>query len=128
MCETVQHAHLGIADSGTRITCLQHSVYLPIALDIIERIGLFCAGPETCGIHCLEFIQSFIEKRKCGESEIVAITAGEGNAVWDVMAKGAWSRELVEMTLETCPFNVSYNFHANCATSDNAHSASGQTG
>ena len=106
--QTAREMHIPLfAGSSALITGPKHDLYLPPSPDIVESIGLFYVGAETYGIHSLEFVQSLIEKRKGGESGILAITAYEGDAVWDAMANGAWSRELFDATLAACPFKAS---------------------
>jgi hypothetical protein len=105
------------AGSSIPITGPKHDLFLPNSPDIVESLGLFYVGAETYGIHSMEFVQSLIERRKGGESGIVAMTAWEGDAVWDALENGAWSRELFDATLEACPFKAAGDLRENCTKS-----------
>ncbi len=106
------------AGSSLPITGPKHPIYLPPAPDLVESLGLFYVGAESYGIHSMEFVQSLIENRHGGESGIAAITAFEGQAVWDALDNGAWSQSLFEATLAACPFKKPGDYRANCAASD----------
>jgi hypothetical protein len=105
------------AGSSIPITGPKHDLYLPASADIVESLGLFYVGAETYGIHSMEFVQSLIERRKGGESGIVALTTYEGDSVWEALANGAWSRDLFDATLAACPFKDAGDCRENCAKS-----------
>lgn len=118
MVQTAQAMAIPLfAGSSIPTTGPKHALYLPDSPDITESLGLFYVGAETYGIHSMEFVQSLIERRKDGESGIVAMTAWEGDAVWDALGNGAWSRELFNATLEACPFKAAGDLRENCAAS-----------
>ena len=56
-------------------------------------IGIGYGGIESYGFHALETLQCMIERRKGGESGVVAVQCLEGDAVWKA---AGWSRELAE--------------------------------
>jgi hypothetical protein len=108
------------AGSSIPITGPKHDLFLPATPDIAESLGLFYVGAETYGIHSMEFVQSLIEQRAGGEQGIVAMTAFEGEAVWEALANGAWSRALFEATLAACPHKQAGDYRENCAKSSTA--------
>ncbi len=71
-----------------------------IARGIMEEyVGIFYCGAEVYGFHSLELMQSLIETRRGGEAGIVAITAYQGDEVWQAMDRGVWSRSLFDAAL-----------------------------
>ncbi|MBT3604640.1 MAG: hypothetical protein HN521_16400, partial [Candidatus Latescibacteria bacterium] len=50
-------------------------------------------GLDSYGFHALEALQCMVERRKGGETGIVAVQCLEGQAVWD---SDAWDRELFD--------------------------------
>ena len=85
--------------------------------DIPESMGLFFTGAETYGIHSMEYVQSIIETRRGGESGIAAITAYQGDGVWQAMGTGRWSQDLFEATLAACPSRKAGDYRQNCQAS-----------
>ena len=77
-------------------------------------MGLFYLHPEVYGIHSIEYLQSIIEGRKGGESGIMSITAYTGDAVWEAMDKGLWSRDLFAFTLATAITAREGDYRQNC--------------
>ncbi len=116
--QTARELHIPLfAGSSVPITGPKHDLYLPPSPEIVESLGLFYVGAETYGIHSMEFVQSLIERRKGGEHGIVAMTTYAGDAVWDAMANGAWSRDLFDATLAACPFKKPGDYRGHCAAS-----------
>jgi hypothetical protein len=118
MVQTAQSMGVPLfAGSSIPITGPKHDLYLPASPDIVESLGLFYVGAEVYGIHSLEFVQSLIERRKGGEQGIVAMTTYEGEAVWNALENGAWSRELFDATLAACPHKKAGDYREHCAAS-----------
>jgi hypothetical protein len=101
--------------SSIPITGVPHPLDVAPAAAIAESLGLFYVGTEVYGIHSLEFVQSLIERRAGGESGIAALTVFNGDAVWDAMARGAWSQALFDETLAAYPKKRPGDYRANIA-------------
>jgi hypothetical protein len=82
-----------------------------------EGVALFYVGPEVYGFHSLEGMQSFFEHSTGGNSGIAAIRAFSGDAVWEAMDNGAWSRTLFDAALAACPSAQPGPVRTNCAGS-----------
>jgi hypothetical protein len=61
------------------------------------------SGLEIYGIHALEAHQAMIERRRGGESGIVAVQALQGDAIHRAAAAGKWPVDLFETALATLP-------------------------
>ena len=51
-------------------------------------------GLDAYGFHALELLQCMVERRRNGETGIVAVQCLEGQEVWEAEKQGLWSREL----------------------------------
>lgn len=71
---------------------LEHTLDTPLD----TAIGIGYGGVESYGFHALETLQCMIERRKGGESGVVAIQCLEGDAVWKAAESGKWSLPLAE--------------------------------
>lgn len=75
---------------------------LSTGAELTEGVAVFYGGAEVYGFHSLEAMQAFVETRAGGERGIQAITTYRGDAVWEAMAQGAWSRDLFDAALAAC--------------------------
>lgn len=60
-------------------------------------------GLEVYGFHALEIHQAMIERRRGGESGIVAVQALQGEAIYRSAQAGHWNPELLRLALATLP-------------------------
>lgn len=77
---------------GWRQPFLEHDLDTPLD----SAIGIGYGGVESYGFHALETLQCMIERRKGGESGVVAVQCLEGDSVWKAAEKGKWSMTLAE--------------------------------
>ena len=75
---------------------LEHALESPIE----EALMISYGGIESYGYHGFEAMQSMVERRRGGETGIVAVQCLEGDAAWRAGDGGQWSRELAEAALE----------------------------
>ncbi len=72
----------------------------------IELEAALAVGPgsfESYGFHNLELMQSFVEKRRGGETGVKAVQALNGEAAWEGARKGEWPAELIPAAVATLP-------------------------
>lgn len=72
----------------------------PLGVDLEEALAIGYGGVEAYGFHALETLQCMIERRRGGESGVVAVTCLEGPAVWQAAKQGRWSRDLLDAVLK----------------------------
>ena len=77
---------------GWRQPFLEHDLDTPLD----SAVGIGYGGVESYGFHALETLQCMIERRKGGESGVVAVQCLEGDAVWDAAENGEWPMTLAE--------------------------------
>ncbi|MFA6110520.1 MAG: hypothetical protein WDA75_17290 [Candidatus Latescibacterota bacterium] len=71
---------------------LEHESEAPIE----SAMALGFGGIEAYGYHTLETLQCMIERRRGGESGVVAVQCLEDDEVWRSRDRGEWSGELAE--------------------------------
>jgi hypothetical protein len=76
---------------------LEHELGTPIS----EALAIGYSGLDVYGFHALETLQCMIERRRGGESGVVAVTCLEGDAVWEAARAGLWSSDLAEAAWST---------------------------
>ncbi|MBX3000778.1 MAG: hypothetical protein KF893_19815 [Caldilineaceae bacterium] len=82
---------------GWRRPWLEHELGAPIS----EALAIGYSGLDVYGFHTLETLQCMIERRRGGESGVVAVTCLEGDAVWDAARAGLWPLDLAEAAWST---------------------------
>ena len=68
-------------------------------LPIEEALAVGYGGIEAYGFHALETLQCMVERRRGGETGVRAVQALRGDAVWEAMEAGRFSKELLESAL-----------------------------
>ena len=66
------------------------SVEMPLGAEVQEALCVATGAPDGYDIHALEVIQCMVERRRGGETGVVAIQALRGDAVWKAMQAGSW--------------------------------------
>jgi hypothetical protein len=72
-----------------------------IALDGALAVGF--SGVEVYGFHTLELLQTFVERRRGGETGVRAVQCLSGPAAWDAAEKGLWHHELLLEAIRHTP-------------------------
>ena len=60
-------------------------------------------GVDYAAYHTLEALQTFVERRKGGETGVRAVQLLEGDAAWKAASQGGWSPELLAAAIGTVP-------------------------
>jgi hypothetical protein len=81
-----------MAGSSVPVTSRLPPIDLPQDAEIEEAMCVGTGGPDSYDIHCLEGVQAMVERRKGGETGVVAMQAVRGEAFWDAMRAGSWER------------------------------------
>jgi hypothetical protein len=93
-----------LAGSSLPVTWRMPAIDLPYGTEVEEVLGIAMGGVDSYDFHALEMIQCMAERRRGGETGVVALQALRGAAVWKAMQagswdKGGWSPELWEACL-----------------------------
>jgi hypothetical protein len=71
--------------------------------EVEAAVAVGYGGLESYGFHAIEMLQSLIERRAGGEAGVTAVTAAQGDAIWQAERDGRWSRKLLAAALATMP-------------------------
>ncbi len=70
-------------------------------------------GPlEGYGFHALEAMQCLVERRAGGEVGVAAVTCLQGEAMWQALDKGRWSKPLLETAMALVPAHAKADVRA----------------
>ena len=67
------------------------SIEMPYGADVEEMLGIAMGGIDSYDFHALEVIQCMAERRRGGETGVIAMQALRGDAVWKAMDAGSWA-------------------------------------
>jgi hypothetical protein len=79
-----------LAGSSLPVTWRMPSIDLPYGATVEEVLCVAYGGVDSYDFHALETIQCMVERRRGGETGVVAIQALRGDAVWRALAAGDW--------------------------------------
>ena len=79
-----------LAGSSLPVTWRMPAADLPHGAEVEEMICVAMGSVDSYDFHALEVIQCMAERRKGGETGVVALQALRGDAVWDALAAGSW--------------------------------------
>ncbi|MDA0833496.1 MAG: hypothetical protein O2955_18755 [Planctomycetota bacterium] len=92
------------AGSSLPVTWRMPSIDMPYGAEVEEMLCVAIGGVDSYDFHALEVIQCMAERRKGGETGVVAVQALRGDAVWKGMDTenwddGGWDPQLFEACL-----------------------------
>ncbi|MGE0761207.1 MAG: hypothetical protein AB7O38_29615 [Pirellulaceae bacterium] len=79
------------AGSSLPVTWRMPAVEMPDGADVEELMCVAMGGIDSYDFHALEVIQCMAERRRGGETGVVAMHALRGDSVWKAMDTGSWS-------------------------------------
>ena len=87
--------------AGSSVPLAQRRPPLELAdnVEMTEAVSIHGGPIESYDFHALEVLQSFVEKRRGGETGIRDIQLIEGEAVWEAGKKGLWNYELAQAAM-----------------------------
>jgi hypothetical protein len=74
-----------LAGSSLPVTHRMPALDLPYGAEVTEALCLAIGGVDIYDFHALECLQSFIERRRGGETGVAAIQALRGEAAWNAL-------------------------------------------
>jgi len=80
-----------LAGSSLPVTWRLPAIELPYGANVQEVLCVAMGGVDSYDFHALEVIQCMAERRRGGETGVVALQALRGDAVWRALDAGDWS-------------------------------------
>jgi len=68
------------------------SIEMPANAPVVEMMSVSIGSMDSYDFHALEAIQCMAERRQGGETGVTAVQGLQGDAVWQAMAAGDWSK------------------------------------
>jgi hypothetical protein len=91
MVDTSRSMKFGFcAGSSLPVTWRMPSIDMPLGAEVEEIVCLAMGGLDSYDFHALEVVQCMAERRKGGETGVVAMQALRGDAVWKALEAGTW--------------------------------------
>jgi len=79
------------AGSSLPVTWRMPAIEMPYGAEVEELLGISTGSIDSYDFHALEMIQCMAERRRGGETGVVAMQALRGDAVWKSMEAGNWA-------------------------------------
>jgi hypothetical protein len=79
-----------LAGSSLPVTWRMPAIDLPYGAEVEELLCVALGSVDSYDFHALETIQCMAERRKGGETGVVALQALHGDSVWKAMGAGSW--------------------------------------
>jgi len=80
-----------LAGSSLPVTWRMPAVEMPAGAVLREVMGVAMGAVDSYDFHALEVIQCMAERRRGGETGVVALQALRGDSVWHAMDTGSWA-------------------------------------
>jgi hypothetical protein len=80
-----------LAGSSLPVTWRMPSLEMPYGANLQEMMCIAIGGVDSYDFHALEVMQCMAERRRGGETGVVAMQAWRGDPVWRALAAGSWS-------------------------------------
>lgn len=92
-----------MAGSSLPVAFRAPSIEMPVGAEIEEAMCIAVGGVDSYDFHALETLQCMVERRKGGETGVVALQALRGEKVWEALRAGSWEKGGWDMRLfEAC--------------------------
>jgi hypothetical protein len=92
-----------MAGSSLPVTWRRPPLELPRNCQITEAVQVGYGPLEAYGFHALESLQCMVERRKGGETGVQSVQCIQGEAMWQALDQGRWSKRLLETALAIVP-------------------------
>ncbi|MCX7699782.1 MAG: hypothetical protein N2039_02795 [Gemmataceae bacterium] len=109
-----------IAGSSLVVTWRRPDLTLPKDSELLDAVQVGYGPFEGYGFHALEALQCMVERRRGGESGVRAVTCLTGEAMWQALDRGEWSKELLEAALAKVPAHADGDYRRLTAQAEDA--------
>lgn len=80
-----------LAGSSLPVTWRMPAIDLPYGAEVDEVLCVAHGATDVYDFHALEALQSFVERRRGGETGVKSMHALRGDSVWKAMQAGSWT-------------------------------------
>src|SRR5438445_6798263 len=101
-----------LAGSSIPVAWRRPPLQLPRNCELTEAVQVGYGPLEAYGFHALEGLQCLAERRKGGETGVKAVQCLQGEAMWQALDQGRWSRSLLEAALALVPAHAAGDYRA----------------
>jgi hypothetical protein len=109
-----------LAGSSVPLTWRRPPLQLPKGCDLVGAVQVGYGPFEGYGFHALEGLQCMVERRKGGETGVQAVQCLQGEAMWQALDAGRWSKPLLEAALARVPAHAAGDYRAPTAKTADA--------
>src|SRR5262245_36030172 len=92
-----------MAGSSLPVTFRKPALKLAMKCELTEAVQIGYGPFEGYGFHALESLQCMVERRKGGEVGVKSVQCLQGQAMWQAMDKGQWSKALLDAASKLVP-------------------------
>jgi hypothetical protein len=108
-----------MAGSSLPVTYRRAPLKVAIGTEFESAAALGYSSLEAYGFHAIETLQCMVERRRGGETGVVAVQSLQGDAMFRALDAGRWSRELLDAMLKLVPHKEG-DVERNCQTDKTA--------
>src|SRR5262249_53582054 len=94
------------------VTWRRPPLELPKNCDLTGAVQVGYGPFEAYGFHALEALQCMVERRKGGETGVKSVQCLQGEAMWQAMDQGRFSRALLEAAMSRVPAHAAGDYRA----------------
>ncbi len=109
-----------MAGSSVPLTWRRPPLMLPRNVALVDAVQIGYGPFEAYGFHALEGLQCMAERRHGGETGVKAVQCLQGEAMWQALDQGRWSKDLLDAAAALVPAHARGDIRSLTAKAANA--------